>query len=156
MKIKHIIPVALIPLILLGCETGGVNTKKTSLEIQAFQKKEFETTKKVAFASTVSVFQDMGYIVKNASFETGLIQAASPTKATVFFGSHMSNVEATAFVEDLTPVKSSIRLNFVSVNESSSGYGEKTKADRPIMDPKLYENAFTKIQEAIFIRTKTQ
>ena len=137
--------------LLVSC--AGHTPTKTALELQAFQKKSFETSKSVGFASTMSVFQDLGYIIKNADKDTGLIQAASPTKNMVFFGSHMSNTEASAFVEQLRPKKTSIRLNFVEVKESSSGYGMKAKSDKPVEDPEIYNNAFSKIQEAIFIRT---
>ena len=132
-----------------GCATAP---EKSSLELQAFQKKNFDTSKKVAFASVMSVFQDMGYTVKQASVETGFIQAASPTKSFVLFGAHMTNTEATAFVEDITPTRTSIRLNFVQDKEDSSGYGMKSKTDKPILDQKVYEGCFKNIQEAIFIR----
>ena len=136
--------------------TASIQTTKTSLELQAFQRKEFASTKKLAFASTLSVFQDLGYIIKAASVETGLITASSPTKSVRFFGNHMSNTEASAFVEELATNRTFVRLNFVDVREDSSGYGSKSKRDVPIVDPKIYESAFQKIREAIFIRTNTQ
>ncbi|MFA6315869.1 MAG: hypothetical protein WC943_00470 [Elusimicrobiota bacterium] len=149
---KKFIAVLLLA-ILSGCASAP---KLTSLELQAIQKRQYDSSKQIVFASAMSVFQDLGYTIKSADIQTGLIQAQSPTESTVFFGSYMSNVEATAFVEELSPAKSSIRLNFVQVNESSSGYGMKSKSDTPIVDSKVYQNAFTKIQEAIFIRTNTQ
>lgn len=136
------------------CVSGG--SKKSGLALQAFQKKEFECEKKVAFASTISVFQDLGYIIKSADLETGLISASSPTKNMVFFGSHMSNTEASAFIEEVVPKTTSVRLNFVKVNESSSGYGMKTKFDRPVETADAYENAFAKIREAIFVRSNSR
>ena len=139
--------------LITGC--AATAPTKTPLELQAFQRKEFSTTKKVGFASTLSVFQDLGYIVRAADIETGLITANSPTKSFVSSGSHMSNTEATAFVEELATKRTFIRLNFVRVDESSSGSGMKRKTDTPIEDPKLYENAFQRIQEAIFVRTAT-
>jgi len=139
---------------LCGCQTGG--PQKSSLELQAFQKREFNTSKQTAFASTVSVFQDLGYTIRAADIQTGLIQAQSPTKNFVFFGSHMSNTEATAFVEEVSTNRTTIRLNFVQASESSSGYGMKSKSDKPIVNPVVYDNAFGKIQEAVFIRTKSQ
>jgi hypothetical protein len=147
-----LLSVALMASAITGCVTGG--SKKSGLELQAFQKKEFACSKKTAFAATVSVFQDLGYIVKSASLETGLISAASPTKNIVFMGSYMSNTEATAFVEEFSPAKTSIRLNFVNVAESSSGYGMKSRSDIPVETATPYDNAFGKIQEAIFVRTK--
>lgn len=73
---------AIALLALIGCATP----QQTSLELQAFQKKQFETSKKIAFASVMSVFQDIGYTIKQANAETGFIQASSPTKNVVFFG----------------------------------------------------------------------
>lgn len=102
----------------------------------------------------MSVFQDLGYVIKSASFETGLITASSPTKNLVLFGSHMSNTDASAFVEEISGTNTSIRLNFVNVNESSSGYGMKTRSDLPIQEAEPYQNAFSKIREAIFVRAK--
>ena len=140
---------------LCGCVTGG-SANKTALELQSFQRQEFETTKKIAFASTLSVFQDMGYIIKTADIETGLISASSPTQNMVFFGSTMKNTEASAFIEEMSPNKTFVRLNFVAVVEQSSGYGMKGKSDKPIMDAKTYQNCFQKIQEGIFLRTNSQ
>ena len=152
MKIKTILATLVFtvsPIFVTSCATGPT---KTPLELQAIQKKTFEASKSVAFASVMSVFQDLGYIIKSADKDTGLIQASSPTKNVVLFGSHMSNTEASAFVEQLNSTKTSIRLNFVAVSESSSGYGMKSKSDRPVETPETYQNAFNKIQEAIFIR----
>ena len=139
----------------VGCVTGGA-PQKTSLELQSFQRREFATTKKIAFASTVSVFQDLGYIIKTADMETGLISASSPTKNLNFFGSHMQNTDVTAFLEEIGSGRAFVRLNFVEARESSSGYGMKTKSDKPILDPKVYQACFQKIEEAVFIRTNTQ
>lgn len=130
----------------------------TSMELQAFQRKEFTTSKEVAFGSVVSVFQDLGYIIKSADKDTGLISAASPSKTSYdfFFGNtKMSNTGVNAFVESIGEV-TAIRLNFVEVNEASSGYGQKAKTDVPIYDQVVYQNAFEKISEAIFIREKAQ
>ena len=144
----------IVGLFITGCATDG--PQKTSLELQAFQKREFATVKQTAFASTVSVFQDLGYTIRTADVQTGLIQAQSPTKNVVIFGSYMSNTEATAFVEEIATNRTTVRLNFVQVNESSSSYGMKTKNDKAILTPAVYENAFGKIQEAIFIRTNNK
>lgn len=138
---------------LSSCVVGGAG--KSGLELQAFQKQSFSTSKKVAFASTMSVFQDLGYVIKSASFETGLISASSPTKNVLFFGSHMSNTDASAFIEETSSNSTSIRLNFVNVSESSSGYGMKARSDLPVQEAEPYQNAFSKIREAVFVRTKS-
>ena len=136
-----------------GCATAPQSTK-SALELQAIQSKEFETSKKIAFASTLSVFQDLGYVVGNASFDTGLINAKSPTQQSFvpFVGQVMKDVKATAFVEEIVPGRTKVRLNFVNSTQTSSGYGMRGERDQPIEDPQTYQDVFSKVQQAIFIR----
>jgi hypothetical protein len=142
---------------LSGCATTP-KADQTSLAIQAFQAKEFETNKTVAFGSVLSVFQDLGYIVQSADKDTGFITAGSPAgNKTNFFEalggvSSSGNTKATAFVEEIRPGFTTIRLNFVDAKTSSSMYGQGSAQDKPILDPKVYESAFAKIGDAIFIR----
>ncbi|WP_018234423.1 hypothetical protein [Thioalkalivibrio thiocyanodenitrificans] len=140
-------------LVLGGCAAPA--PQMTSLEIQAFQLKEFETDKTTAFNSTVSVFQDLGYIIDTASLETGIITSQSPTESGFipFVGMTQTNTRATAFVEERRPGATSIRLNFVEVQKRSGGYGQQSGRDNVILDPAVYENAFEKIEEAVFIRS---
>lgn len=150
---KLIIASKSLLLLMLFSACTSVETP-TSMELQAFQRQEFPTSKSVAFGSVVSVLQDLGYIISSADKETGLITAGSPTKTVVFFGSHMSNTRVNAFVESFGAKRSAIRLTFVEVREGSSGYGMKSKTDKPIYDKVVYQNAFEKIGEGIFIREK--
>ena len=138
---------------LAGCVQPPRQTK-SPLELQAIQAKEFETSKKIAFASTLSVFQDLGYIVSSANLDTGLINAKSPTEQgfVMFVGRAMTHVNATAFVEEISSGRTKIRVNFVKVQETSSGYGQRGGQDTPIEDPNMYQDVFTKIQQGIFIR----
>ena len=154
---KIIISAIAAILLLGGCVTPHKPTK-TSLELQALQAREFDTKKKVAFASVLSVFQDLGYIIKSSDLETGFITAKSPTQGgfKLFVGHTMKDTNATAFIEELRPGKTKVRLNFVKSMESSSGYGAKQKQETPIEDSTVYNNAFVKIQEAIFIRSATE
>ena len=127
---------------------------KSPLELQAIQSKEFQANKKIAFASTLSVFQDLGYIVNSANFETGLITAKSPTQQSViiFVGQVMRDMKATAFIEESVPGKTKVRLNFVKTTQTSSGYGMRGEHDYPIEDASIYQDVFTKIQQGIFVR----
>lgn len=143
--------------ILTGCVTQG-GTKKTSVQLQAFQAKEFETSVKVAFASTLSVFQDLGYTIKSADLTTGLITAKSPTSQSfvLFVGQKMQDVRATAFVEPIAKGRTRIRLNFVNNVQTSSGYGMKGEKETPVEDPAVYQAAFKKIQKAVFVRSSLE
>ncbi len=144
-----------------GCAMNEAPQNKTSLEIQAYQSRSFEVDKKTAFNSAMSVFQDLGYIVNSANLDTGFITAESPTKGargSDAFLSFLAGIRVegrtavTAFVEELSPKSAKIRLNFVERKKASGDYGQQSNRDDPIQDPKIYQSAFDKISDAIFIR----
>lgn len=147
--------------VLSGCATNEPVTAKTSLEIQAVQAKSFEADKTTTFRSVLSVLQDLGYVVASASLETGFISADSPTKqdtsgaatfAMLFGGVRTEGkTSVTASVEEFGK-DTRVRLNFVDKRARSSAYGQRAADEVPIEDPKVYNNAFEKISEAIFIR----
>ena len=141
----------------------------TPLEIQSIQTREFESPKKIVFASVVSVFQDLGYTIKNADLNTGFINAESASQnatsgADVFVGvlgamggqnamtQSVEQTVATAFIEEIGK-RSRVRLNFVTTIQSSSAQGQNTRRDTPILDVRIYTNAFERIENAIFIRS---
>lgn len=156
-KLLVLFTLSLTGLILTGCATAP-NTTKTPLEIQALQTQEFSTTKHVAFNAVVSVFQDLGYTIDSANLNTGFITATSPTKNKTGFWDAMAQTtvngktKATAFISTAGPEKSKVRLNFVVVSNSSSRYGQNNENDTPILDPKAYQSAFSKIGNAIFVQ----
>jgi hypothetical protein len=134
------------------------------MELQALQSHEYKTTKDQVFAATVSVFQDLGYQIVQADMNSGFISAESANKnKTNFLGAmagmaSSGHTRATAFVEQFPSGLSRIRLNFMSTKNSSFGYGHSTAKDTPILEPKTYEVAFNRIDEALFERgamTKT-
>lgn len=145
---------------ILGC--GPKRATMSPLELQSMQTKHFENEKSLVFRSVVSVFQDLGYIIESADHDTGFITAKSATKSdTNFFqalGGYSSTqtTKATAFVEELRTNYTKVRLNFVQISKGSSAYGQQNQNDEPILDPKIYENAFNKVGDAIFIRTETK
>lgn len=152
--------VLFITSLLAGCGSIPPNyvSTKTSLELQVMQSKEFETPKRIAFASAISVFQDFGYQITSSDLDTGYIAAKSPTQHDGWYGIRtMKDTKATAFVEELRPGVTKVRLSFVNTLERSGTgvYAAKVVQDTPIEDPAVYNNAFLKIQEAIFIRSGT-
>ena len=153
---KNLLAILLLSLVITGCETAPVSTK-TPLELQAIQSKEFETTKKIAFAATLSVLQDLGYITDSASFETGLITAKSPIKETFkpFVGQVMSTTKVTAFIEEITAGRTKVRANFVDSRYVQNGYGRRER-ENPIETPDTYQDFYTKVQQGIFVRKNTQ
>lgn len=156
-KISKLAMMAIAAIMLAGCATTPKATK-TPLEIQALQTHEFNTTKHVAFNAVVSVFQDLGYIVNSANLQTGFITATSPTKNKTGFWDALAQTtvngktKATAFVSSAGPSVTKVRLNFVVVSSSSSRYGQSNENDTPILTGKVYQNAFNKIGNAIFVQ----
>ena len=143
-------------LVLAGCATTSAPTS-TPLEIQSLQTREYEHGKNIVFPSVLSVFQDLGYIVKSADKDTGLITAESAaqsdTASKFWLGiSHVSQTSATAFVEEIGKI-TKIRLNFVTSNKKSYGYGQSDRQDTPILNAEVYKNAFERVESAIFVRS---
>lgn len=132
----------------------------TPLEIQAIQSREVEAAKEVTFASVMSVFQDLGYIILSADVATGFITAKSSTTSKVdwiFTGNqYNTNTNATAFIEPVAANLTRIRLNFVTATQTSKVYGQAKQQDVAILDPTVYQAAFEKIDTAIFVRNGTK
>ena len=133
----------------------------TSLELQALQSHEYETTKEILFASVVSVFQDLGYQLSNADLPSGFITASSPMKNKTSIWDALGsskgsgNTKVTAFVEQMPGGRARVRLNFVNSKTTSGMWGGSSAEDKPILDPMTYKVAWDKIDEAVFTRTAT-
>jgi len=129
----------------------------TPLEIQSMQTREYENKKKIVFASVMSVFQDLGYTVSSADINTGLITASGASQSDFsskfWLGvTKVSQTKATAFIEQIGKF-TKVRLNFVNTEKSSSAYGQTDQQDAPILDAKIYQNAFERIENAVFVRS---
>ena len=163
---------ALCPTLLigLGLASSGCTPPApalTPLEIQSLQTHEFEHDKAIVFASAMSMFQDLGYIVNSADLATGLIttespatsdRTAFPARFTIFSDlmvwsdvTRVVQTKATAFIEQIGN-RSRVRLNFVITRQDSSARGQISRQDTPILDATVYQNAFERIEDAIFVR----
>jgi hypothetical protein len=157
---------AMCTVLLCGCVTPPPKPQPTPLQLQAYQMREFEVDKTTALGSVITVFQDLGYIIQSADKETGFVTAASPSKSGTDFvnilvaiagGASRTNsvrTRATAFIEELRPNLTSVRLNFVVNEVSSSTQGQVIEDDTPVTDPQAYQIAFSRIEDAVFIRTR--
>jgi len=153
MKLKFIVVATMVSL-LAAC--GAQKPQMTPLEIQSMQTRQFDASFDTVFASTMSVFQDLGYTVTGADKATGLISAESATDSNIgyqiFTGNTLNTqTRAPAFVERIER-KTNVRLNFVQNSQTSSGWGQTDRNDKPILDVEIYQNAFERIENAIFIR----
>ena len=156
-KTYLILPILFI--LITGCETTKPKVNLTPLEIQSIQSRSYEHPKKTVFPSVMSVFQDLGYSINSADINTGLITAesiAESNKALKFWLniSKVSQTKANAFIEEIGN-ETKVRINFVITKKKSFGYGQTDREDEQILTPQPYQNAFEKIENAIFIRTSS-
>jgi len=64
----------------------------------------------------------------------------------------VSQTKATAFIEEIGAI-TKVRLSFVNTSKRSSAYGQSDQQDTPVLDAVAYQNAFERIENAIFIRS---
>jgi hypothetical protein len=160
---SSILLVAILAVLAGGCATAPP-TAKSGVELQAYQAREFETSKRAAFSATMSVFQDLGFIIDDGDFDTGLITATGPMRreqmdAGDLFAQLFAGVDtriatqrrATAFVEKMPSGMVRIRLNFVDNMAMVQG----TPHSAAVEDPAFYQATFEQIDKAIFVRSAT-
>ena len=155
MKLKSLLTISLA-FFLVSCASTSEPTL-TPAEIQAMQTRQYEEGKDIVFASVISVFQDLGYQIASADLPTGIItsQSAAANDAAYSFWTGVSKntqTKATAFVETIGET-TSVRLNFVISTNESFGYGQQRKNEVPVLDSQIYQNAFEKVENAIFVRS---
>ena len=146
-------------ILITGCETTKPKVNLTPLDIQSMQSRSYEHGKDIVFPSVMSVFQDLGYSINSADINTGLItaeSAANSDKALKFWLgiTKVSQTKANAFIEEIGN-ETKVRINFVVTKKKSFGYGQTDREDDQILTPKPYQNAFEKIENAIFIRSSS-
>lgn len=130
----------------------------TGLQLQQIQAHEFDGDKKTVFASVMSVFQDAGYRIQSADFETGLITGIGSSKGKVTynffwgFGKSKKTPIVSAFIEEINKDMTRARLNFVMGKMKSTIYSAQPQDEEPITDPEVYKDAFEKIEQAVFLR----
>jgi len=140
-----------------GCTTPPkpYQSKLDPLALQQMQTQDFETSKKILFASVISVFQDTGFVIEAAGLETGVITSKSATVTNQSYGlgyTYSVSVRATAFVEETSPNHAKARLNYLESRIQSTEHGAGSPNDIPNEDPAYYEKIFNKTREAVFLR----
>ena len=154
--------IAIVALLAAACASTPP-AAKSGLELQAYQAREFQASKRAAFSATMSVFQDLGFIIDDGDFDTGLITATGPSNrhamdmgdllAQVFGGTDTRGAthrRATAFVEEMPSGLVRIRLNFVDNIVAAPATPRQTQ---PVQEPEFYKATFEQIDKAIFVRS---
>lgn len=127
------------------------------LELQAIQSRDIDGAKEQVFGSVMSVLQDAGYRIESGDIQTGLITGIGSSKGRMTynlflgFGRSKKTPVVSAFIEQFG-VTTRVRLNFVMAKIKSTLYGSQPQDEEPITDPAVYQDAFEKINQALFIR----
>ena len=142
-----------------GCETTKPTVNLTPLEMQSMQSRSYDSKKEIVFPSVMSVFQDLGYSINSADVNTGLITAESTADSDkvlkFWLGiTKVSQTKANAFIEEIGS-ETKVRINFVVTKKKYFGYGQTDRQDSQILTPQPYQNAFEKIENAIFLRNNS-
>jgi hypothetical protein len=128
------------------------------LQLQAMQTKDFEAQKEAVFASVMTVMQDAGYRIENADLATGLITGIGSSKGKMTyslwsgFGKSKKTPIVSSYIEQIGPT-TRVRLNFVMAKVKSTLYGSQPQDEEPIVEAEVYQDAFNKIDQALFIRS---
>lgn len=130
----------------------------TPLELQTLQSRDYDQDKQALFSSVMSVLQDMGYTPTSADLETGFISAESAAQGgfnildLLVDDTTVVQTRATAYIERIGD-STRVRLSFVEVRSTSSVGGQADRRDVQVLDQEVYQNAFERIEQAIFVRT---
>lgn len=153
--------VALAAACLIASASGPAMAKKkvemSALQIQQMQTKDFESDKNIVFSAVMNVLQDSGYRIGDADKDTGLITgaASTDTKTTwlpfVGFGKSKKTPVVSAYIEEFGPTMTRVRFSFVLTKVKADGFGGNAD-EEPILDPVIYQDAFEKVAQAIFVR----
>lgn len=132
--------------------------KPSGLELQQIQSRDFDANYDTVFPSVVTVLQDAGYRIQSADKNSGLITGVASTKSKLSYGltgwgKKKKTPVVSAFVEARGTTAARVRLSFVMAKTKSSLYGMNSSDEDPILDAAVYQDAFEKISQAVFVRT---
>ena len=161
LRSSYMVAVAVFSLAAADPATAAPEPTPSPLQLQAIQQHEFEADKGTVFSSVVDVLQDLGFTIASADLATGFITAESPQTSTksmsdaVWWGGATSNSRVTAFIEALPNGRTRVRLNFVSRKFRLGWSYTREEHDHAVTEPRVYQVAFDKIDEAVFVRKST-
>jgi len=124
-------------------------------DIQQMQQHRYQADKTAVFGAVVDVLQDLGFTIDNADAQSGFVTAETGTvsKSNVFDilgGTQGSgNTKATAFIEAMPGGVTRVRLNFLDIKTAGNGPHQ----NQPIYDLRVYQRAFSRLDNAVLERT---
>jgi hypothetical protein len=144
---RRYFPALLLIIFFAGCAS---TPELTALQRRSFEARDLQGSFEDAFKATIQVLQDEGYVIKNADFQSGVIQGETGIKQD-FWGGTMHNAEVTATLEQFGENTVKERLVFLNKSKDSSRYGTFEDSKR-IEDPKFFQRIYDDIQKEMFVR----
>jgi len=126
-------------LLLSGCETPEtpkdlLAPTEAQLKLRTLQTRTFDVTdRNLAIRAVIASLQDLGFIIERANDSLGLVTAARFAEPNYY-----DVVSVTVTVRQHTPEKLTVRVNAIYNN-------------KPIDDPKVYQNFFVALERSIFV-----
>jgi PBP1b-binding outer membrane lipoprotein LpoB len=152
-----------IGLLISGCAPRVVEQPMTQLQVRDIQSREFNTCDtKLVMKSMMNVLQDEGFIIKNAVFELGLLNAEKninvENKTKAFMAAMCNGVnarwekqqilEASANISEYGD-KTRVRMNFQAKTLDNFGCPQDVQT---ILDGQYYRDFFEKVSKGIFLQ----
>jgi hypothetical protein len=131
--------VIVLCLLLSGCETPEtpkdlLAPTEAQLKLRTLQTRTFDVTdRNLAIRAVIASLQDLGFIIERANDSLGLVTAARFAEPNYY-----DVVSVTVTVRQHTPEKLTVRVNAIYNN-------------KPIDDPKVYQNFFVALERSIFV-----
>ncbi len=146
--------------VLAGPVTASAEQPKapqmSGLQLQQFQSHEFSYDYGIIFSSTLSVLQDLGYVIKSGDKETGLITAEGISDSrSSSMGLRVTTTlpSVSAFIEPVS--KGSTRVRFMFTMKETrlrSGIILEKESQYMVTDQSVYQAAHEKVEAAAFVR----
>jgi hypothetical protein len=163
-KLK-IILIAFFLLSLASCvhKSPSLDINHSAVELRQFQKREFTSDKEIiVMKAVVGALQDLGFTIKNANSELGIINSEMQLSDSSSFSQYMqswifeettiSSVkhwDSTINVDKISDKTVIVRASFVA--KALNKVGGIIKSE-PILDPKFYQDFFIRIDKALFLK----
>jgi len=131
--------------------TGCATTELSQLQRRSIESKELEGKFDDAFKSTLQIFQDYGYIIKNTDYKAGVIQGETGLKKSknYWWDGLLVNFEITATLEQFGENKVKERLSLIKKSKYQYSGEEPSKI---VEDPELFQRMYDDIQKEMFVR----
>jgi hypothetical protein len=157
---KKLALISLATLLVSGATASAKEPKAppmSGLQLQQFQSHEFNYAYGIVFSSTLSVLQDLGYVIKSGDKETGLITAEGindSRSSSMGLRVTTSVPSVSAFIEPVSQNSTRVRFMFtVKETRFRSGIVLEKESQFMVTDQSVYQAAHEKVEAAAFVRS---